>query len=705
MRISILLPYKENFSKQKAGAVSIFVNDIIRNSKYKKDIKIFGNTNHKDLLNNKYINLDYDKSIFKSNTKSYIKRFIENEYNNNSDLIEIHNRPNYIAPIKKVTGAKIIFYFHNDPLTMNGSKSTKERSNILKDTDQIIFNSKWSRNRFLTNLKNVDKFIAKISIIYQSVEKKKINFNKKKKIISFIGKLNKAKGYDVFGKAIIRILDKYKDWRAIVIGDEPRETHTFAHKNLKLYGFKDHTFILKKLEEVSISVICSRWEEPLGRASLEACSRGCAPIITNRGGLPETTTYPVLINKLTESNLFSKINYLIKNKSIRKNIQKTNYKKFKFTNKFINNQIDALRKKLFINKNVNIIRSANKFKILHITNFNDRHDGRLQYNTGRRINNGFIRDNHNVVTISDRDIIHVSKTPFDITGSKTLNRKIISTAKTFKPDLVVLGHADSVTNNTISELKNMNKSIKFSQWFLDPVSKSGPDYIKNKSRILDKSKHMDASFITTDPKSLDFEIINSFYIPNPCDKSFETLNNFNFDGNNDLFFAMSHGVHRGTLKRGKTDDREKFLNKLTKISDKQIIFDFYGLNNKQPIWAGDFLDIISNCNMGLNLSRGKPTKYYSSDRIAQLFGNGLLTFIDSNTKYDDFFNNNEAIFYNNISDLSEKILKYKKDSKNRKLIAKNGKNKYFKYFNSSLVSDYIVKKTLDIKSSNKFLWD
>lgn len=705
MRISILLPYKENFSKQKAGAVSIFVNDIIRNSKYKKDIKIFGNTNHKDLLNNKYINLDYDKSIFKSNTKSYIKRFIENEYNNNSDLIEIHNRPNYIAPIKKVTGAKIIFYFHNDPLTMNGSKSTKDRSNILKDTDQIIFNSKWSRNRFLTNLKNVDKFIAKISIIYQSVEKKKINFNKKKKIISFIGKLNKAKGYDVFGKAIIRILDKYKDWRAIVIGDEPRETHTFAHKNLKLYGFKDHTFILKKLEEVSISVICSRWEEPLGRASLEACSRGCAPIITNRGGLPETTTYPVLINKLTESNLFSKINYLIKNKSIRKNIQKTNYKKFKFTNKFINNQIDALRKKLFINKNVNIIRSANKFKILHITNFNDRHDGRLQYNTGRRINNGFIRDNHNVVTISDRDIIHVSKTPFDITGSKTLNRKIISTAKTFKPDLVVLGHADSVTNNTISELKNMNKSIKFSQWFLDPVSKSGPDYIKNKSRILDKSKHMDASFITTDPKSLDFEIINSFYIPNPCDKSFETLNNFNFDGNNDLFFAMSHGVHRGTLKRGKTDDREKFLNKLTKISDKQIIFDFYGLNNKQPIWAGDFLDIISNCNMGLNLSRGKPTKYYSSDRIAQLFGNGLLTFIDSNTKYDDFFNNNEAIFYNNISDLSEKILKYKKDSKNRKLIAKNGKNKYFKYFNSSLVSDYIVKKTLDIKSSNKFLWD
>ena len=32
--------------------------------------------------------------------------------------------------------------------------------------------------------------------------------------------------------------------------------------------------------------------------------------------------------------------------------------------------------------------------------------------------------------------------------------------------------------------------------------------------------------------------------------------------------------------------------------------------------------------MGLNLSRGKPVKYYTSDRIVQLIGNGLLTFID-----------------------------------------------------------------------------
>ena len=53
-------------------------------------------------------------------------------------------------------------------------------------------------------------------------------------------------------------------------------------------------------------------------------------------------------------------------------------------------------------------------------------------------------------------------------------------------------------------------------------------------------------------------------MPNPCDKSFEILENYRKDCNYDVFFAMSHGVHRGELKSGKEDDREKFINKLIK---------------------------------------------------------------------------------------------------------------------------------------------
>ncbi len=62
------------------------------------------------------------------------------------------------------------------------------------------------------------------------------------------------------------------------------------------------------------------------------------------------------------------------------------------------------------------------------------------------------------------------------------------------------------------------------------------------------------------------------------------------------------------------------------------------------------------------------------------------------------------VFYNNISDLSEKILKISKDDKLRKSIALKGKQKYLKYFNSNLVADFIINKTFDINKNKKYLW-
>ena len=50
-------------------------------------------------------------------------------------------------------------------------------------------------------------------------------------------------------------------------------------------GFQNHKIVLDTFKKSSIAVTCSRWEEPFGRTSLEAASRGCAVIISNRGGL------------------------------------------------------------------------------------------------------------------------------------------------------------------------------------------------------------------------------------------------------------------------------------------------------------------------------------------------------------------------------------------------------------------------------------
>ena len=113
---------------------------------------------------------------------------------------------------------------------------------------------------------------------------------------------------------------------------------------------------------------------------------------------------------------------------------------------------------------------------------------------------------------------------------------------------------------------------------------------------------------------------------------------------------------------------------------------------------------ISNSKMGLNLSRGTPIKYYSSDRITQIIGNGLVTLIDEKTEYADFFDKSEMVFYKNVSDLSDKIEKISSDEKLRKSIGKKGKMKYMKYFNSTLVADFIINKTFNINSKIKYLW-
>ena len=138
MKIYVLLPYKENFSPNYPGAVSIYVKSTTLCSRYKKNITIFGSTSFKKKLLNNYVNLPFNKEIFQSGSKIYLENFLKVEANNKSDIIEIHNRPAYINTLFKKTEAKLVLYFHNDPLEMNGSKSVEERIVLFNKTKRTI---------------------------------------------------------------------------------------------------------------------------------------------------------------------------------------------------------------------------------------------------------------------------------------------------------------------------------------------------------------------------------------------------------------------------------------------------------------------------------------------------------------------------------------------------------------------------------------
>ncbi len=697
MKISILLPYKENFSPSSAGAVSIFINDTHKISKFKKNITIFGNTKSKIRYSKNYINLEYNKSLIKSSSKSYILEFLKKEKEINSDIIELHNRPTYLKYLIKLKYPRKVLYFHNDPLEMSGSKKIDERIYLIDNLDKIIFNSNWSKSRFIKNLPENYITSSKLKIIKQSIDPKKINFKKKKKIIIFVGKLNSAKGYDIFGNAVLPILNKYKEWSAIVIGDEPREKINFVHTRLKNLGFQDHKNVLKILEKASIAVVCSRWNEPFGRTSLEAASRGCGVVISNRGGLKETITDGIIVNNIAPENFTKNITKLIINPKLLLKYQVNSFNNFYLTNKFASREIDNYRENFLNTKKLNF--NISKLKILHVTNLNEKHSGRLFYNTGRRINNGLVKLDHKVLTLSDRDLLTNYKSLTDITGSKKLNLSFIETVRNFKPDLILLGHADSIKSSNLELIKNEYPHIKISQWFLDRMDTK---WKSNKIRFLDKIKYMDYSFCTTDPKALNLDKYKVSFIPNPVDSSLDDLKVYeNRNQEFDLFFAMSHGVHRGVLKKRKFDERENLINYLMK-KNPNIKFNIYGMNNVQPIWGEDFKNQLYNSKIALNLSQGKPLKYYSSDRVAQLMGNGIATLIDKKTKLNKLFSNEGAIFYNSKLDLNNKLNLMLKNNKLRNKLAKKGREIYHKKFNSVIVADFMICKIFNI--NKKFDW-
>jgi glycosyltransferase involved in cell wall biosynthesis len=326
-RIAILLPYKEDYNKNNAGSASLWVKDFFENSKLKKITTIYGiNTKKKSLsknfvnLNNKFPLFTFKKNIY------YAKLFLKNIHKQ-TKIIEIHNRPEIFHFINKQnSNYKLILVFHNNPLLIRGSKKIKERKNILNKCSNIIFVSKWVQKKFFEGLDS--KKSKKCSVIYPAI--KRLNkLPKKDNIITFIGKLNKSKGYDLAGVAVVNILNKYNNWKAVFAGNEEREKYNFSHKNLKIYKWLSHDKILKLLKKSSICLVPSVWEEPFGRISMEASIYGNAVILSNKGGLSETSKYHIKLKNLHVNNIFKEINNLILDKKKLSKLQKKSFFDYK----------------------------------------------------------------------------------------------------------------------------------------------------------------------------------------------------------------------------------------------------------------------------------------------------------------------------------------------------------------------------------------
>ena len=171
-----------------------------------------------------------------------------------------------------------------------------------------------------------------------------------------------------------------------------------------------------------------------------------------------------------------------------------------------------------------------------------------------------------------------------------------------------------------------------------------------------------------------------------------------------MFFALSNGVNYGKLKKYSFDERSDFINKLILLSNNDIKFNILGLYDKQPKWNYEFNEELMFSKTALNLSRGGPNKYASSNRIASLMGNGVIPFIHQKVMYEDFFNNDEIIIYKDHKDLFNQLVSIKDKPKELRLRSIKSKKSYFNYFQNNIIGDFIIYKIFNTKKKYQYVW-
>ena len=361
MKINILLPYKEKFDENKASSVSITVKNNLMHTKFLNGIKIYGQNVENALFKDNFVGLNYSIFSLKSKNVYLLHRMLKmiSADNSKKQLIEIHNRPYLINQINRFNHFPISLFFHNDPLTMRGSKSIRERQNILEKCAAVFCVSEYIKQQFM---KGISTETQKVHVLYNGVNRKITHFPEKKKEILFVGRLVSEKGVDLYVEVVKSIAFNYPDWNFGIIGSlklgDQNKTNFFGNKVIekfksigsqaRYYGFKDYSFVEDKMKTASIIVIPSLWQEPFGLVAAEAMSHGICIIASKVGGIPEIIRdNGVLIENINFQKLEKSLIELIDNDKLRKFYQKKAWKDLKFSAEYSSKKLDNYRKTIF----------------------------------------------------------------------------------------------------------------------------------------------------------------------------------------------------------------------------------------------------------------------------------------------------------------------------------------------------------------------
>ena len=333
-------------------------------------------------------------------------------------------------------------------------------------------------------------------------------------------------------------------------------------------------------------------------------------------------------------------------------------------------------------------------KIIHAANFDLRKNGAVFYACDRKISNGMTRNGHHVYDFSYRDVARNNRQwGSKKSGIKNMNQLFIDTVDNIRPDFIMLGHSELISLETLQHIKQNHPDTHIAQWYVDPL------FSREKlGFIIDRMVILDALFCTTGGEHLDMfkqKGGKAFYLPNPVDDSIEVFHNdekttFEYD----LIFC---GRDKNEKERG------SFLQHLTDQLD-QLRIGLRGSLGNPLVYGHGYLDLLEGSKMGLNLSRSDEYYMYSSDRIAQLTGNGLLTFTPETPGIRKLYNDDEMIFFSGLDELIDKARYYHQHDEERCRIAANGRRRAHQCYNSTRLAKYMLELSLAEGASENYEW-
>jgi len=334
-------------------------------------------------------------------------------------------------------------------------------------------------------------------------------------------------------------------------------------------------------------------------------------------------------------------------------------------------------------------------RILQVGNAQIRRFGKARVSTEHKLRNGFIRNNHHVLHFSDRDMASFLA-PFGLRdlGIGRMNRKLIETAVNFEPEMMLLGHCDLIRNATLAKIRKAVPGVRIAYRNVDPLFVP-----HNVEAIHRRTASVDAIFVTTAGPRLDQfrgKRAEIYYIPNPTDASIETLDNSQReDLPYDLFFCGNSDEH--------TSRKELVVALKQRLEGTPVTFKTFGYFGEPNVWAKDYDAVLAKSKMGLNLNRQEDF-LYSSARLAQLMGNGILAFTKSSAQLELIVGKDGPVFFDSREELREAILHFASNDSERKDRAHRSREYYRRHFSSEAIAQYIVERTTGQMLSENYVW-